>query len=228
MSAETDTGAKGGGAPGSSPADKFRYEYGAQPLNFLATAASLFVCAYAILRITEIPGGAKVLIWLAIAAVLHDLVALPLYSVFLRVADGTATSAIKSRPAALLALNHVRVPVAISALMLVVFFPLILRIDPESYLATTGLTLDSYLGRWLLISAALFVISGIVYAIRLRRGEGDVEKRTSEPSEVREVAPALGTALRIGAGVVLTGTALVIGWSLVIAIGGLLESGLGL
>ena len=42
--------------------------------------------------------------------------------------------------------------------------------DPDRYTDTTGLSLDVYLGRWLLISAALFLISGIVYAIRLRRG----------------------------------------------------------
>ena len=35
--------------------DRFRYEYGAQPLHLMVTAASLFLCGYALLRITEIP-----------------------------------------------------------------------------------------------------------------------------------------------------------------------------
>ena len=46
-------------------------------------------------------------------------------------------------------------------------------------MATTGQSLDPYLSRWLLISAALFLISGIVYALQLRRGTTDVEPARS-------------------------------------------------
>ncbi len=69
-----------------------------------------------------------------------------------------------------LALNHVRVPAGLSLLLLLVYFPLIFRIAPEDYAATTGQSLDPYLGRWLLISGGLFLISAVVYALRLRRG----------------------------------------------------------
>ncbi len=69
---------------------RFRYEYGAEPLHLIATAGSLLLGAYGLLRLTEIPGGAKVLIWIVAAALLHDLVALPVYSLLLRVADRAA------------------------------------------------------------------------------------------------------------------------------------------
>ena len=155
--------------------DRFRYEYGAQPLHLIAVVASLLLCGYALLRITEIPSGGRVLIWLVAAALLHDLVALPLYSGLFRLTHGAAAKAIPDRAAMLMALNHVRVPAALSLLLLVVYAPLILRFDPDRYMGTTGLSLDLYLGRWLLISAGLFLISGLVYAVRLRRGSGTSE-----------------------------------------------------
>jgi hypothetical protein len=155
--------------------DRFRFEYGAQPLHLIAVVASLLLCGYALLRITEIPGGGRVLIWIVAAALLHDLVALPLYSGLSRLTQGAAERAIASRAAMLMALNHVRIPAALSLLLLVVYLPLILRVDPDRYMGTTGLSLDLYLGRWLLISAALFLISGVVYAIRLRRGAAAAE-----------------------------------------------------
>ena len=159
--------------------DRFRYEYGAQPLHLIAVVASLLLVAYALLRVSGIPGGGRVLIWLVAAALLHDLVALPLYSGLFRLTHGAAARAIPDRAAMVAALNHVRVPAALSLLLLVVYAPLILRIDPDRYEGTTGLGVDGYLGRWLLISAALFLISGIAYAIRLRRGVGTAARRAA-------------------------------------------------
>jgi hypothetical protein len=149
--------------------ERFRFEYGAEPLHLIAVVASLLLCGYALLRITEIPSGGRIIVWIVVAALLHDLVALPLYSGLFRLSHGAAARAIPDRAARLMALNHVRVPAGLSLLLLVVYAPLILRFDPNRYEATTGLSVDGYLGRWLLISAALFVVSGITYAIRIRR-----------------------------------------------------------
>ena len=63
-------------------------------------AGSLLLGGYGLLRLTEIPGGAKVLIWIVAAALLHDLVALPAYSLLLRVARGAADKAFEGRGAA--------------------------------------------------------------------------------------------------------------------------------
>jgi hypothetical protein len=210
--------------------DRFRYEYGAQPLHLIATATSLLLCGYALLRITQIPGGGRVLIWLVAAALLHDLVALPLYSGLSRLAHGAADTAIGGRAAMLMALNHVRIPAGLSLLLLVVYFPLILRIDPTRYMDTTGLSLDVYLGRWLLISAALFLISGLVYAIRLRRGaaEADVGDGNSPRFAADEHADAepVGGLWRVGSRFVLALTGLATVWVIATVIVGLVTNGL--
>ena len=216
-----------GRAPaGRSGLDRFRYEYGAQPLHLIAVVTSLLLSGYALLRITEVPGSTRILIWLLAAALLHDLVALPLYSLLLRVAHGAAARTITTRATMLHALNHVRVPAALSLVLLLAYLPLILRIAPEEYHATTGLEIGTYLGRWLLICAAMFLISGVLYAIRLRRGlpEPTAELRRVAADE-RGDPPAL--AWRIGGRIVLSGTALAVLWVAAALVVGLLTTGLG-
>ena len=211
--------------------DRFRYEYGAQPLHLLATAGGLLLGGYGILRLTEIPGGAKALLWILLAALLHDLVALPFYSVLLRIADRAAGSAIGDRASMLLALNAVRIPAGLSLLLLVCFLPLILRIDPDAYESVTGLSVDPYLSRWLLISAALFLISGAIYALLLRRGAGaeaEAPRPLPAPAETASDAELrLPLAGRIIVGVVLAGAALAVLWAIAALIVGLLSTGLG-
>ncbi len=209
---------------GEGGVGRFRYEYGAQPLHLIAVAVSLLLSGYGLLRITELPGAGRIFLWLLVAALLHDLVALPLYSALLRIAHGTAGRAIESRGAMLLALNHVRIPAAISALLLLVYFPLILRIDPERYEDTTGIGLDPYLSRWLLISAALFLGSGVIYALRLRRGAGGVAAGAASPSGGAAGPPPL--PWRIAGRVALVGSALAILWVAAALVVGLLDSGL--
>ena len=207
--------------------DRFRYEYGAQPLHLIAVAASLLLCAYALLRVSGIPGGGRVLIWLVAAALLHDLVALPLYSGLFRLSHGAAARAIPDRTAMVAALNHVRVPAALSLLLLVVYAPLILRIDPDHYRDTTGLGLDGYLGRWLLISAALFLVSGIAYAIRLRRGVGPaLEEPPAVAVAVAVEEKRVGGLLAAGSWFVLALAGLATAWVIATVVVGLLANGL--
>jgi len=67
------------------------------------------------------------------------------------------------------ALNHLRVPVLLAGLALLVFFPLILRTGESSFTAANGLTPDVYLGRWLALTAVLLIGSLLVFCIRLPR-----------------------------------------------------------
>jgi hypothetical protein len=216
---------------GRAPTDRsalgrFRYEYGAQPLHLIAVVASLLLSGYGLLRITEIPGSTRILIWLLACALLHDLVALPLYSLLLRIAHGTATRAITSRAMAVHALNHIRVPAGLSLLLLAVYSPLILRIAPEEYHATTGLEVDGYLGKWLLICAAMFVISGVIYAVRLRRGIPE-PATTLEPMGADEASAPPSLGWRIAGRVTIGAAALAIFWVAAALIVGLLTTGLG-
>jgi hypothetical protein len=67
------------------------------------------------------------------------------------------------------AVNFVRVPVVMSATMLLVFFPLILAKGERSYVADTGVAPPDFLRRWLLVTAVLFAVSALAYAIRVQR-----------------------------------------------------------
>jgi hypothetical protein len=69
-------------------ATMFTRRYGASPLHLLGHIAAFTICAYALAQIVS--GGAAVnfAVWFAGAALLHDLVFLPLYSLLDRVAYG--------------------------------------------------------------------------------------------------------------------------------------------
>ena len=60
-------------------------------------------------------------------------------------------------------------------------------IDEARYQLTTGLDLDRYLGNWLLITAVLFAVSGLHYALKLRggRAERPMIVRASSRAEAR-------------------------------------------
>ena len=65
--------------------------------------------------------------------------------------------------------NHVRAPAMISALLLIIYFPLITRRSDVWYFAMSGHHLAHYLRNWLLITAVLFLGSGLIYAARVVR-----------------------------------------------------------
>ena len=204
--------------------EKFRYEYGAGPLHLIAVIASLAIALYAILRILEIPFSASILLWLGAAIVLHDFIALPLYSLFLRVAEEGAEAALPTRRRALLTLNHVRIPAAFSALLLLISFPLIFQIDEPRYELTTGLDLDRYLGNWLLITAVMFAISGIWLALKLRSRAADRPMIGIKRAEYTEPPKPPGRALRWAARGTLAAGALLSLFVIALAIYGLFAS----
>ena len=63
--------------------------------------------------------------------------------------------------------NHLRVPVVLSAVMLAISFPLVFRWSEPTYQAASGLTENVYLGRWLLLSGSAFGLSALIYALRV-------------------------------------------------------------
>ncbi|MFG2882068.1 hypothetical protein ACGFYV_07045 [Streptomyces sp. NPDC048297] len=140
--------------------------YGSGPLHLLVLIASFALTGYAMVRLFAIePWG--VAIWFVGAAILHDLILLPLYSL----ADLSAQSVLRhrkdQRPTGLW-LNHLRVPAFLSGLLLLVWFPLVLGLAVP-YAGDTGLPGSVYLGRWLAITGVLFAASALALASRLRR-----------------------------------------------------------
>ncbi|MFC7221211.1 hypothetical protein ACFQLX_24055 [Streptomyces polyrhachis] len=120
-------------------------------------AASFALTAYAGLRLLDGDWPATTL-WLLGAALLHDLLLLPLYSTL----DRSAVRLLGPR------VTYLRVPAYLSALLLLVFLPLILRRSP-TYERATLHSLNGYLWRWLLLTAALFTLSAAWYALRSLR-----------------------------------------------------------
>ncbi|MGW0558183.1 hypothetical protein ACWDZ6_29065 [Streptomyces sp. NPDC002926] len=148
----------------------FRARYGASPLHLLLVLCSFALTAYAGIRL--LAGGQPwmVVVWFVGAALLHDLVLLPLYTVTDRAAQAVLgrrrEQSVESNPPMRGRINYVRVPVFLSGILLLTYFPLILgRVD--NFTADTGLPDDVFLGRWLLITAVLFGLSALLLLARM-------------------------------------------------------------
>src|ERR1051326_8323919 len=109
--------------------------YGAGPLHLLAFLGCFALAGYAAARLVPSrPLG--VAAWFVGAVIGHDLVLLPLYSL----ADRSAYAALRPSPPELPALawiNSLRVPAALSGLLLLLWFPLILRLRTRYQASTT-------------------------------------------------------------------------------------------
>jgi hypothetical protein len=151
-------------------------------LHLLALLACFGLAGYAAARlIPSQPLG--VAAWFLGAVIGHDLLLMPLYSL----ADRSAIAAIRHRDPQLPVtpwINYVRVPAALSGLLLLVWFPLILRLQ-SPYRASTTLSADPYVWHWLAVTGALFLLSAVAFALRLRR-----RPRTASPPGRPATPPA--------------------------------------
>ncbi|MCM2578468.1 hypothetical protein M1E25_14055 [Streptomyces sp. MTZ3.1] len=144
--------------------------YGEGTLHLLLMLSSFALAGYAGVRLLD-GDRLAIVIWFAGAALVHDLVLVPLYSLAdrgLRAGAGRWPGAAAGRRADV---NFVRVPAFLSGLLLLVWFPLITG-QVENYTPYTGLPADVFLPRWLLITAGLFAVSAVwltVELLRLRR-----------------------------------------------------------
>lgn len=137
---------------------RFRRRYGASPLHALAHLAAFALAGFALLQLVDVRAAGNVLAWLVGAVLLHDFVLLPFYSALDRAAQAAGT-----------AVNYVRVPAGLSALLLLVFFPLILGRSTGRLEQVSGAPAADYLARWLLITGVLFAASAALYLARSRR-----------------------------------------------------------
>jgi hypothetical protein len=162
---------------------RLRAAYGDSPLHLLAVLASFAIAGYAFLRIVGNPSALGTLVWFGGAAVAHDVIAFPLYSALNLIAhrgvEGPGDTWEERRRVPLI--NHVRIPAFLSALALLMFFPLILGLDASNYEKDAGLSGDVFLTRWLGLCAVLFLGSALIYAVRLRRASSGGEDEPAEP-----------------------------------------------
>jgi hypothetical protein len=138
--------------------------YGASPLHLLAHATLLPLCLWGLLQVFSVSSAkaaSGIALWLVGAVVVHDLLVLPLYSGL----DRGARLALRGP-----GVNYVRIPAALSLLLLVVFWGTIGRRGEGAYHAVSGRSFDGYALRWLLATAALFTVSGLLYRARRRSG----------------------------------------------------------
>ncbi len=112
----------------------------------------------------------SIAVWFAGAFVAHDLILFPLYAV----ADRSLTTGLRAARGRIpqlegnvSPLNYIRIPLMGSALTFALFFPGIIEQGSKTFNAATGLNQDPYLGRWLILTACLFGVSAVIYALRL-------------------------------------------------------------
>jgi hypothetical protein len=142
--------------------------YGASPLHLLALIGCFALAGYAASQTLANPRWPAMLLWFAGAIIGHDLVAFPLYALADRsLAHAAPWPRRAATPPLVPAVNHVRVPALGAGLLFLLFFPGIIRQGRATYVAATGHTQQPYLGRWLVLVAAMFAISAVVYAVRL-------------------------------------------------------------
>lgn len=152
--------------------ERFVRWYGADPLQALALLGCFALAGYVAWRLSGQPAALRMLVWFVGAAVAHDLVLYPLYAL----ADRSVRPALRGRrgrpgrPAPRVPpLNYLRAPALGAGLLLLLFLPGIARRGAATYHAATGQTQQPFLGRWLLLTAALFGLSALCYAVRLGR-----------------------------------------------------------
>jgi hypothetical protein len=155
---------------------RFRAIYGSHPLHLLTMLSGFALLGYALATFQPAtlwnPGTwwQSIVVWMAAAVIAHDLLLFPLYALADRV-----LSARIGRPAGpeaqagqpkVSARNHIRVPALGAGLTLLIFLPGIIEQGAPTYYAATGQTQQPFLGRWLLLTAAMFAVSALGYVAR--------------------------------------------------------------
>ncbi|HEX3283483.1 MAG TPA: hypothetical protein VHT50_02205 [Mycobacterium sp.] len=153
---------------------RFRSVYGSHPLHLLTLIVGFALFGYVVTTIKPVAlwnphtWWQSIIVWFAAAIVAHDLLLFPVYALLDRIllAAGRESRSAGDRPRVPV-LNYVRIPAIGAGLTLLVFLPGIVKQGAQTYLAATGQTQDPFLGRWLMLTAAMFAVSAVCYAVRL-------------------------------------------------------------
>jgi hypothetical protein len=137
-----------------------RARYGATPLHLVLHVALFAAFAWVALQVADAREAQNIVLWFVAAIVLHDLVLLPFYSAI----DRAGRRGVRGPR-----VNYVRIPAALSGVLLLLFFPPILGRNEDSFARIAGVEPSGYLERWLLVTAALFAASAVLYVVSSRR-----------------------------------------------------------
>ncbi|HWE56345.1 MAG TPA: hypothetical protein VG435_12595 [Acidimicrobiales bacterium] len=145
----------------------FARHYGASPGHLVLLLLCFALAGYVASLVAQVPQGLRIAVWFVGAAIVHDMILWPLYTLADRVAV-RLHPAVKDRRAPLVPwVNHVRVPVVLSGILLAISFPLVLGWSNPAYRTASGLSPSPYTDRWLVITAVLAALSLLVYLGRL-------------------------------------------------------------
>jgi len=133
--------------------------YGASPLHLLAHLAAFALVGWAMLQLVDIGRFDNVVLWLVGAVLLHDALLWPVYAALDQAARRTAPSAL---------VNYLRVPVALSALLALVYLPALLGLNEANQARVGAYGSQGALGRWLLATGVLCAISLAVWVVKGR------------------------------------------------------------
>jgi hypothetical protein len=138
--------------------------------RLLAHLALLPLCVWALVQVfSQSSAWMRIAIWMVAAVILHDFVLFPLYTGLDRGARRVLRGA---------AVNYVRIPAGLSLLLLLVFFGTVAGKGGGAYRAVSGRSYDGYVTRWLVVTAALFAASGLIYLVGRRSSpHGAAERR---------------------------------------------------
>jgi hypothetical protein len=144
--------------------------YGAHPAHLLSMLAGFGLLGYTLITFppsvlwNQDTWWQSIAVWFVVAVIAHDFVLFPLYALADRGLAVRRRSAPQARKVP--ARNYIRVPVLAAGLTLLIFLPGIIEQGAPTYHAATGQTQQPFLGRWLLLSAVMFAISAVAYAVR--------------------------------------------------------------
>ncbi|GAB7145896.1 hypothetical protein [Mycobacterium riyadhense] len=157
----------------------FAAHYGSNPLHLLTMVSGFALLGYILATFKPATlwnpntWWQSIAVWLAAAIIGHDLVLFPIYALADRLVSGKDR---RRHHLYVVARNHIRIPAMGAALTLLIFLPGIIQQGAATYQAATGETQQPFLGRWLLLTAAMFAISALGYAARLAIARFSVEK----------------------------------------------------
>jgi hypothetical protein len=145
---------------------KWLRRYGGPAWSLPLFLGCLAVNGYVTEKILSGPMALRIFAWFAAAAVLHDFVLFPAYSAIDRLVGLTQRNRDSTRQPVI---NYLRIPAALSLLMLLIYLPTILGRGSATFHAASGLGRTNVFLRWVLLSLGSFAVSGAVFVARRMR-----------------------------------------------------------